>query len=156
MDTGTQNGRNNNIMALELTVTEGGFQKQLDTWHPGFIDCIEETDHAQYGAGLKWILILDADEDSAYPETWAFSSQAISPGSKVHTWLTQIYGQAPATGAVIDLGKLFGERVAVKFAPHKKDPDKQIVSAFKGLNDRPKRERTTDDRPPVTNKDVPF
>ena len=119
-------------MALEITVGTG-FHREEDRFHDATIDSIEETDHAQYGAGLKWILILDdADEGSDYPETWAFSSQTISPGSKVHGWLTGIYGRAPATGQSIDLGKLFGVRVGVKFGAHRTDSEKTGRCRFPG------------------------
>ena len=140
-------------MALKLTVTANNYHHDENRWYPGFIDSLEETEHAQYGLGLKWVILLDDDQDSNYPETWAFSSQNISSGSKVHTWLTQIYSQAPAVGVEVDLGKLFGERVAIKFGPHRNDPDKQVVAAFKGLDEQPKRQP---ENPPVTNKTVPF
>ena len=139
-------------MALELTVSKGGFSREENRWYPGIIDHIEETDHSQYGAGLQWFILLDDDKDSAYPETWAFSSQTISPGSKVHAWITGIYGQAPEVGVVVDLGKLFGVRVGIQFAAHSTNPDRQVVSKFKGL-DEPREEPET---PPVTNYDFPF
>ena len=122
-------------MPLELPVTQSGYQRAEDTWYPGTIDRIEETEHAQYGAGLKWIIALDDEADSDYPETWAFSSQTISPGSKVYDWLTGIYGRAPGVGASVDLQKLFGIRVSVAFAPHSSDPSKQVVSKIRGLDE---------------------
>ena len=140
-------------MALELTVTANSYHHDENRWYPGFIDSLEETEHVQYGPGLKWVILLDDDQDSAYPETWAFSSQNISPGSKVHTWLTQIYSQAPAVGVKVKLGELFGKRVAIKFGPHRNNPDKQVVVAFKSGDEQPKRQPETE---PVTNKDVPF
>ena len=138
-------------MALELTVGKGGYRDE-DKWYNGTIDSIEETEHTQYGPGLKWNILLDDDTEAKFPETWAFSSQDISPKSKVYSWLVGIYGRAPDIGASVDLGKLFGVRVAVQFAAHRTNPEKQVVAKFKGLDE----ERQVPTSAPVTNKDTPF
>ena len=121
-------------MGLLQTVGTGDY-RDVNEWYSGTIDSIEETDHPKYGSGLKWIVYLDTDDGSDYPETWAFTSQQIAPRTKVYRWLTGIYGRSPAVGASIDLGKLFGTRVQVQFAPHSKIPDKQVVSDFRGLDE---------------------
>ena len=152
-------------MPLELTVSSG-FRRDDNQWYPATIDSIEETDHAQYGPGLKWIIILDDDADSEYPDTWAFSSQTISPGSKLYTWLTGIYGQAPTEGTVVDLGALIGMRVNVAFSAHPSDPTKQVIARFGDLDEAtpeptsPSAKQFTDTvkraRPADIKTDLPF
>ncbi len=129
-------------MGLEITVKDGAYHDE-DVWYPGTVLRIEETnEESQYGPGLKWIIGLDDDAGSDYPETWAFSSQSLTPRTKTFRWLTEIYGRSPAVGMTIDLEKLFGVRVGIQFAPHPKNPDKQIVTKFKGL-DEPRVARPT-------------
>ena len=140
-------------MPLNLPVTQSGYQRAENEWYPATIDSIEETEHAQYGAGLKWVILLDDEADSDYPDTWAFSSQTISPGSKVYDWITGIYGRAPGVGVSVDLEKLFGKRVQVSFAAHSSDPNKQVVSRFRGLDETPPETHTdtTGTTPAATN-----
>lgn len=91
-----------------------------EEWLPGKIIDIEETpDDRGFGAGLKYILILDDDElreDGSERETWAFSSQIVSRKSKLGKWGLAILGDAmPPEGEPFDLNLLLQVPVEVFF-----------------------------------------
>lgn len=91
-------------MPLVLNVTEsGGYElHDADEWYDGTITRYEEITQGQWGPGLKWIIVLDGEEtaDDGYPrETWAFTSQTLSPRSKLYGWAKAL-GWDPETGTL--------------------------------------------------------
>lgn len=102
-----------------LTVNEA-VQYELheaDEWLPGRIVDIEETE-SDWGSGLKWIIVLDDDEpnpDGSDRETWAFSSQKVSPKSKTYKWAAAILGEMPEAGDELDLNLLLQKPIEVFF-----------------------------------------
>ena len=138
-------------MPLEITVRDDkDFLHAENEWFGGYLDRIEE-EEGQFGPMLKWVFILDENQDR---EEWGFTSQTLSPRSKAYSWIKGIYGQGPELGARVDLGKLFGERVAVMYA-HKEGENGPVdrIVKVKGLGDKP---RLEPENPPVTNKALPF
>jgi hypothetical protein len=104
-------------MPLVIEKTEsGGFELHPEEdWVDGQITAIEETD-GQWGAGLKFIIVLDGEEtaDDGYPrETWAFCSQKLSPRSKLYAWAKGL-GWDPED-ETLDLNDFIDSRVQVMF-----------------------------------------
>lgn len=109
-------------MPLTITMREdAGFSLHEEgEWYDGTLVAIEELTDGQYGPGLKWIMNLDGDvttEDGRPRDTWAFSSQKLSPRSKLYKWVKGILGESrmPAAGGTLDLSQIIGARVKVMF-----------------------------------------
>lgn len=121
-------------MPLVIERTEsGGFDlHEPDEWFDGTITAIEETD-GQWGAGLKFIIVLDGEEtaDDGYPrETWAFASQKLSPRSKLYGWAKGL-GWDPES-ETIDLEEFVDARCQVMFEQYEgTDPDGNAVTKEK-------------------------
>lgn len=109
-------------MSLTVTMTESaGFELHEEgEWYEGIISSIEPADDRGFGPGLKWIINLDGEVDAINGEprdTWAFSSQKLSPRSKLYKWVKGILGEGrmPEPGGVLDLASVVGARVKVMF-----------------------------------------
>ncbi len=108
-------------MSLTLTMKEsGGFGLHEEgEYYEGTLTHIEDLPDGQYGPGLKWIINIDGEtaEDGSAVDTWAFSSQTLSPRSKLYKWAKGILGEQalPAAGETFDLGRLVGARVKIMF-----------------------------------------
>lgn len=109
-------------MTLTVTMQEsGGFELHEESeWYEGTITSIEEAEDRGFGPGLKWIINLDGETDAISGEprdTWAFSSQKLSPRSKLYKWARGVLGEAamPAAGGTLNLASIIGARVKVIF-----------------------------------------
>lgn len=109
-------------MTLTVTMSEsGGFELHEEgEFYEGTLTSIEEAEDRGFGPGLKWIINLDGETDaiSGLPrDTWAFSSQKLSPRSKLYKWAKGVLGEAalPAPGGTLDLGSIVGARVKIMF-----------------------------------------
>lgn len=105
---------------MKLTAKDSAdFQPhEAEEWLPGKIIDIEETEGGKYGPGLKLVLVLDDDEpneDGTDREVWAYTSQTLSPKSKLGRYVEAITGELPAPGEVFDLDELIGKKVEVFF-----------------------------------------
>jgi len=70
-------------LTIPITQTSGFDLHEPDEWYDAHIDRIDETD-GQYGPGLKFIFIVNDEEDR---ETWGYTSQKLSPKSRLYAWL---------------------------------------------------------------------
>lgn len=109
-------------MSLTVTMTESaGFELHEEgEWYEGILSSIEEAEDRGFGPGLKWIINIDGETDPINDEprdTWAFSSQKLSPRSKLYKWAKGVLGEEkmPAPGGALDLGSLVGARVRIMF-----------------------------------------
>lgn len=99
-------------------MTEGFDLHTPDEWLPGELISIEEFPGQYDSPALKWVFQLD-DEDR---EEWAFSSQKLSPKSKVYRWLAGLDpNNLPESGQVVDFSKYVGTRVEVMYEQEKVD-----------------------------------
>lgn len=91
-----------------------------EEWLPGKIIDIEENE-GKFGPGLKFILELDDDEPDEttgeVPEVWAYTSQILSPKSKLYAYVVAVLGEEaiPEEGETLDLDDMLGKRVDVFF-----------------------------------------
>lgn len=101
-------------MAINVTMRESSFELyEADEWYPASLAGIEETDDNGFGPGVKWILALDEDPER---EQWAFSSQKLSPKSKLYQWVKAIdEALLPDAGGVLNLEQIVGRDVDVMF-----------------------------------------
>lgn len=98
----------------------GGFAlHEPDEWTSGEIVAIEETPDSGFGPGFKWVIALDDQQDGDF-DKWAFTSQKLSPKSKLYSWLTAL-GMNPAVGEKVELDQLLGLRVQVMFEQFDRD-----------------------------------
>lgn len=97
----------------EITLTEGSFvTHEVDEWYPGVLTTIEEGDDYGFGPTIRFIIALDGEEG----ETWAMSSQKLSPRSKLYGWVKGIDPSLiPDVGQAFQYRKLEGRRVEVMF-----------------------------------------
>lgn len=91
-----------------------------EEWLAGKIIDIEENE-GKFGPGLKFILNLDDDEPNEdtgeMPEVWAFTSQILSPKSKLYAYVVAVLGEEaiPEEGDTLDLDEMLGKKVDVFF-----------------------------------------
>jgi hypothetical protein len=94
-----------------IAVSEStGFElHESDEWLNGHINSIEANDDGLYGPDLKFVILLEGELDR---DVWAFSSQKLSPKSK-------LYGWAKALGYPMDsplnVGDLVGDKCQIMF-----------------------------------------
>tara|TARA_R110000787_G_scaffold117171_10_gene227734 strand:+ start:2668 stop:3108 length:441 start_codon:yes stop_codon:yes gene_type:complete len=93
---------------LDVSESSGFELHEADEWYDGHINSIEAGE-GTFGPDLKFIIILKGEIDR---EVWAFSSQKLSPKSK-------LYGWAKALGYPMDtplnLQNLVGDKVQIMF-----------------------------------------
>lgn len=109
-------------MTLTVTMQEGGSYElhEESEWYEGVLVDIQEAEDRGFGPGLKWIVNLDGETDPFNDEpreTWAFSSQKLSPRSKLFKWAKGVLGETamPDPGGSLELSKMIGARVKVMF-----------------------------------------
>lgn len=115
-----------------------------EEWLPGRITDITTTDDTGFGEGLKYILVLDDDDendDGSDREIWAFSSQKVSRKSKLGGWAKAILvDEYPEEGDTLDLNTLLQVPIEVMFEQFKgQDSDGNEVTKEKVVKMRAKK-----------------
>lgn len=147
-------------MPLTLPISQSaGFDlHEPDEWYDGHIDSIQETPEGQYGPGLKFIFILNDEDDR---ETWGYTSQKLSPKSRLFAWLNGL--GVNLEGDTVDLNTVVGSTCQVMFerymgsSPEGQPVEKEKVIKVRAPKGGTKKTATRPKPAPVADAlDAPF